>query len=135
MIKTFLFSKTEESKYFFDTFKLIDIQQNEDDKINVGDILILLLNSTKLFYEEKFKFEFLELDIDHTNYLLKKELIHLLELNYMTLVTKEVTKRFKLIVNEIKSLGFVDEETFDYNILLDILKKNPFYFSLFLSIN
>ena len=131
MIKTFLFSRTEESKYFFDTFKLIDIQQNEDDKINVGDILILLLNSTKLFYEEKFKFEFLELDIDHTNYLLKKELIHLLELNYMTLVTKEVTKRFKLIVNEIKSLGFFDEETFDYNIFLDILKKKPFLFFLF----
>ena len=128
MIKTFLFTKTEESKYFFDTFKLIDIQQNEDDKINVGDILILLLNSTKLFYEEKFKFEFLELDIDHTNYLLKKELIHLLELNYMTLVTKEITKRFKLIVNEIKSLGFFDEETFDYNILSDILKKKPFLF-------
>ena len=131
MIKTFLFSRTEESKYFFDTFKLIDIQQNEDDKINVGDILILLLNSTKLFYEEKFKFEFLELDIDHTNYLLKKELIHLLELNYMTLVTKEITKRFKLIVNEIKSLGFFDEETFDYNIFLDILKKKPFLFFLF----
>ena len=128
MIKTFLFSKTEESKYFFDTFKLIDIQQNEDDKINVGDVLILLLNSTKLFYEEKFKFEFLVLDIDHTNYLSKKELIHLLELNFMTYVTKEVTKRFKLIVNEIKSLGFVDEETFDYNILLDILKKKPFLF-------
>ena len=128
MIKTFLFSKTEESKNFFDTFKLIDIQQNEDDKINVGDVLILLLNSTKLFYEEKFKFEFLVLDTDHSNYLSKKELIHLLELNFMTYITKEISKRFKLIVNEIKSLGFVDEENFDYDILLDILKKKPFLF-------
>jgi hypothetical protein len=51
----------------------------------------------------------------------------------MTFVTKEVTKRFKLIVNEIKSLAFVDEETFDYNILLDILKKKPFLFFPFFS--
>ncbi len=51
----------------------------------------------------------------------------------MTYVTKEVTKRFKLIVNEIKSLGFVDEETFDYNILLDILKKKTLFIFPFFS--
>ena len=128
MISTFLFSKTEESKMFFDTFKLIDIQQNEEDKINVGDVLILLLNGTKLFYEEKFKFEFLVLNVDQSNYLSKNELIHLLELNFMTYVTNEISKRFKLIVKEVKSMGLVDEEAFDYDILLDVLKKKPFLF-------
>ena len=128
MISTFLFSKTEESKIFFDTFKLIDIQQNEEDKINVGDVLILLLNGTKLFYEEKFKFEFLVLNVDQSNYLSKNELIHLLELNFMTYVTNEISKRFKLIVKEVKSMGLVDEEAFDYDILLDVLKKKPFLF-------
>ena len=123
MISKFEIFNSEEAKEFFMNFTSID--SSTEKTMNIGDILILLLNGTTLHNEEKFKFEFLIYDTEKSNFLSKSELSHILELNFMTYTSLEIEKRLSLIIDETKKMNLFDTEVFDFDVLMAILKNKP----------
>ena len=123
MIAKFEIFNSEEAKDFFMNFTSID--SSTEKTMNIGDILILLLNGTTLHNEEKFKFEFLIYDTEKSNFLSKSELSHILELNFLTYTSLEIEKRLSLIIDETKKMNLFDTEVFDFDVLMEILKNKP----------
>jgi hypothetical protein len=99
-----------------------------NEKINLRDALIILLNGTNLHNEEKFKFTFLCLDEESTKFLGVEELENMIRLNFMAKEPSELKRRLKLVTDEVKLMNVYDNEIYDYDILFAIMKKKPNYF-------
>jgi hypothetical protein len=125
-IAKFRFQDNNESNNFFENFKKIS-KKNDDEIIIIKNVLILLNNhvDNNLLNKDKFNYEFKILDKNKSNYITKLDLINLIELNFLTSNSKEINKKFNLILNELKNMGYVDEEVFDYDILFELFNKKP----------
>ena len=125
-IEKFRFQDNNESNNFFENFKKIS-KKNDDEIIIIKNILILLNNhvDNNLLNKDKFNYEFKILDKNKSNYITKLDLINLIELNFLTSNSKEINKKFNLILNDLKNMGYVDEEVFDYDILFELFNKKP----------
>ena len=125
-IEKFRFQDNSDSNIFFENFKKTS-KKNDDEIITIENVLILLYNNVdnNLLNKDKFNFEFKILDKNKSKYITKLDLINLIELNFLTSNTKEIYKKFNLVLNELKNMGYVDEEVFDYDILFELFNNKP----------
>lgn len=124
-ISFFELNESEESKLFFDVFS------SDKGKISLKNSLILMLNTTNLHSEEKFKFSFLLLDEENSGYISKIELENLIKLNFK-LTNNDISEIRKRVVAIEKELGSVLKEYvkdfYSYEDLYGLLEKKPLLF-------
>lgn len=121
-VNFFDLNDSEETKLYFDVFS------SDKGKIGIKNSLILMLNTTNLHSEEKFKFAFLLLDEENSGYISKNELEILIKLNFKLNNgdINEIRKRINAIEKELGS-NFIEyvKDFYSYEDLYGLLEKRP----------